>query len=321
MLTRSLYPLLCLLMLALAAPPAQTADCVVLQSAGGVTEYINVEAGDSVSGRISIYQDSNCETEIDYYLDNAGGFVYEDSLEDARDTCEKKNPDYLKGVSRAGDTRSGKQIYQCDVSPRLGNRSGRGRGLDFSLDGFRLDAFDGMDSGIVFQRRGPGAIGIQKVIDLGFLDAVDVWSKIGSGFSVCFPQTGRVVFLEAATSPRTLHYPEYHHEDGFTCASMTTAGTMVLVDEPEDTTVPTTATRRPDTEDDIADAIDLEDCTVTTPVNLNLRQGPWGQILDTMPADTEVTVTARTDSWFKVTYGEVEGWSAAWLVTTTGDCD
>ena len=317
MLKRPIFHIWALFVLLL--PAAQAADCVHYSSAGGVDEYIDFDSDDSVSGRISIYQDADCEVEIDYFLDNRGGFVHADSLDDARDACEKKNPNGLVGVSRAGQV--GAQMYQCDVGQSRGV-SGRGeRSLDLSLDAFRLEAFDGMNSGIVFQRRGPGAIGIQKVIDLGFVDAVDVWSNVGSGFSVCFPKTGRIVFLEAATSPRTLHYPEYHHEDGYTCASMTTAGTMVLVDEPKDSTTPRTDTRRADTEDDIDDAIDLDSCMVTPSVNLNLRQSPWGQILDTMPANAEVTVTARTDSWFKVTYGEIEGWSAAWLVTTAGDCD
>ena len=212
-------------------------------------------------------------------------------------------------------------FLRCDVSPRGGSDRST-RGFDPSLDAFRLDAFDGMESGIVFQRRGPGAIGIQKVIDLGFLDAVDVWSNIGSGFSLCFPQIGRIVFLEAATSPRTIHYPEYHHEDGQTCAAMSIAGAMVLVNEPERTvTRISTPIIPPETDDDIADATDLEDCTVRTQVNLNLRQAPWGQILETMPANTDASVTARTDNWFKVNYKGTEGWSAAWLVNAEGDCE
>ncbi|MCY4062621.1 MAG: SH3 domain-containing protein [Chloroflexi bacterium] len=334
---RSLYALLCLLVLALAAPAAH-ADCVVLQTGGGVTEYINVDAGDSVSGRISIYQDPDCETEIDYYLDNPGGFVYENSLEDAHDTCEKNNPDYLRGVSRAGDTRSGSQIYLCDVSPGRGSsgrsnddRSTRSRvpPPDLADDGFRNHAFDGMNSGIVFQRRSENGVGNAKVIDMGFLDAVDVWGNIGSGYEVCFPNFGRIVFLDASTAPRALLYPEYHHEAGLTCAKMTSAGTLVLVASDEErvdassqpTEEPQPApTIDPATLDDIADAIELDGCTVTPRVNLNLRQAPWEPILAVIPANTEVPATARTENWFKVTYEETEGWIAAWLVNTYGDC-
>jgi len=336
---RSLYALLCLLMLTRALPPAQTADCVVLQSAGGVTEYINVEAGDSVSGRISIYQDPDCETEIDYYLDNPGGFVYENSLEDAQDTCEKNNPVHLRGVSRAGDARSGSQIYLCDVFPGRGSSRGSRDDTftrsadpiaDLSDDGFRLHAYDGVESGIVFQRRSENGVGNAKVINMGFLDAVDVWGNIGGGYEVCFPRFGRIVFLDAATAPRALLYPEYRHEAGLTCAKLTSAGTLVLVASDEErvnaASQPTEepqaiASIDPATLDDTADAIDLDGCTVTPRVNLNLRQAPWEPILAVIPANTEVPATARTENWFKVTYEETEGWIAAWLVITYGDCD
>ena len=335
---RSLCALLCPLILFLAALPAQTADCVVLQTGGGVTEYINVEAGDSVSGRIPIYQDPDCETEIDAYLDNKGGFVYDTSLENARDICEQKNPEFLRGVSRAGDTRTGSQIYLCDVSPRGGSsgrssrsnddssKSSSDRMDDLSRDGFDLHAYDGMESGIVFQRRREDGVGNAKVIDMGFLDAVDVWGNIGSGYEVCFPQIGRIVFLDAATAPRALLHPVFRHEDSQTCATMTKAGTLVLVeaDEERQTTAPTPvpiSTIDPVTLDDIADAIELVNCTVTPRVNLNLRQAPWGLILAVIPANTEVSATARTENWLKVNYEETEGWIAAWLVTTGGACD
>ncbi len=195
--------------------------------------------------------------------------------------------------------------------------------LDLTHTGLRLHAFDGMNIGIVFQRRSHYAIGIAEVIDMGFLDAVDVWSNIGSGFSVCFPQIGRIVFLDAATSPRAILFPEYHHEDGYTCASMSIAGTMVLVEtdeEPAATPAPI-PTIDPATFDDIADAIELEGCTVTPRVNLVLRQAPWAIYFDIVHANSPVPAKARTDSWFNVTYDGNEGWIAAWFVNSDGDCD
>jgi len=190
-----------------------------------------------------------------------------------------------------------------------------------TLTGLRLHAFDGMNSGIVFHSH--YAIGIAEVIDMGFLDAVDVWSNIGSGFSVCFPQIGRIVFLDAATSPRAILFPEYRHEDGYTCASMTIAGTMVLVktdEEPVATPAPI-PTIDPATFNDIADAIELEGCTVTPRVNLVLRQVPWAIYCDIVQADSPVPAKARTDSWFNVAYDGNEGWIAVWFVNTDGDCD
>ena len=188
-----------------------------------------------------------------------------------------------------------------------------GIGIDLPLTGLRLHAFDGMGSGIQFRRLDNCGVGDQTVIDMGFLDAVDIWGNIGRGYSVCFPRIGRIVFLDAATSPRTLMDVENVIDNGYTCAAMNRAGTMVLVNAPAGTvaqtsTSTTQTTRRPGTDDSINDAIDLEDCAVTTLVNLRMRAGPWGKIVDVIPADSDVPAKARTKSWFNVTYLEQEGW-------------
>lgn len=196
--------------------------------------------------------------------------------------------------------------------------------LNLPLDGLRLHAFDGMNSGIQFRRLDNCGIGDPNVIDMGFIDAVDVWSNVGSGFSVCFPQAGRIVFLDAATSPRTLMEIDYHVADGETCASMDRAGTMVLVETPagKTTTATTPATtRRPGTDDSVEDAVELQDCSVIPRVNLRLRAAPWGKILAVIRRETEVPALARTKSWFNVTYEETTGWSAAWLADRAGECD
>ena len=205
-----------------------------------------------------------------------------------------------------------------------GGTSHCGTGIDLPLTGLRLHAYDGMDSGIQFRRLDHCGVGIKSVVDMGFLDAVDIWSNVGSGYDVCFPQIGRIVFLDAASSPRSVVYPEYRFDDGWTCSSMDRAGTMVLVKAPTDIatqTSTTTTTRRPGTNDSIDDAIDLEDCAVTPRVNLRLRAAPWGKILDVVPRDTEVAAKARTKSWFNVTHIEQEGWSAAWLADSEGGCE
>ena len=51
------------------------------------------------------------------------------------------------------------------------------------------------------------------------------------------------------------------------------------------------------------------------------RAAPWGKILDVIPRDMTVVAKARTKSWFNVTYEETDGWSAAWLADSDGDCD
>ena len=113
------------------------------------------------------------------------------------------------------------------------------------LDGLRLHAFDGMNNGIQFRRLDNCGVGDPAVFEMGFLDAVDIWSNVGSGYSVCFPEKGRIVFLDAATSPRTLMEIEYFIEDDRTCAAMDRAGTMVLVETADTTATPVESTRRP----------------------------------------------------------------------------
>ena len=192
------------------------------------------------------------------------------------------------------------------------------------LIGLKLRAFDGPNSGIEFRRLTQFYVGIRSVLDMGVVDAVDVWSNIGSGYEVCFPLPGRIVFLDAATSPRTVVPLESSYADDYTCASSDRAGTMVLVESGESESSPVTpseSTRRPGTNDSVDTAIALENCIVTPRYNLRLRAAPWGRILDVVPVGTAVVATARTQSWFQITYEEQAGWIAAWLVDTDGDCD
>ena len=195
-------------------------------------------------------------------------------------------------------------------------------GINLPLTGLRLHAFDGMGSGIQFRRLDNCGVGDQSVIDMGFLDAVDVWSNIGSGYSVCFPQAGRIVFLDAATSPRTLMEVDNVIDGGYTCAAMNRAGTMVLVQALGGTVAQTsTTTRRPGTNDSIDDAISLDDCEVTPRFILRFRAGPWDRRIGTVPKNATVLAIGRTRSWFNVTYKETDGWIAAWLTTSEGDCE
>ncbi len=58
--------------------------------------------------------------------------------------------------------------------------------------GILVNAVDGLNSGIQFQRLDASGIGIQAVIDMGLLNAVDVWGTIGVKYKVCFPQAGAI---------------------------------------------------------------------------------------------------------------------------------
>ena len=95
--------------------------------------------------------------------------------------------------------------------------------------GFRVWAQYGLRSGIQFQRREIGAVGIQSLIDRGVLDVVDVWGYADQDWEVCFPQSGTLVFLDAALSPRVPESVPAYHEDGYTCIAKDRAGMVVLM--------------------------------------------------------------------------------------------
>ena len=87
----------------------------------------------------------------------------------------------------------------------------------------------GLDSGVHFRQLDGAGIGIQSIIDAGFLEAFDVYGYVEQGVEVCFPQVGRVVFLDANTSPRAIVPLESTVVNGQTCVSINSAGSLVLL--------------------------------------------------------------------------------------------
>ena len=87
----------------------------------------------------------------------------------------------------------------------------------------------GLDSGVHFRQLDGAGIGVQSLIDAGFLEAFDVWGYVEQGVEVCFPQVGRVVFLDASTSPRAIVPLESTVANGQTCVSISSPGSLVLL--------------------------------------------------------------------------------------------
>lgn len=81
-------------------------------------------------------------------------------------------------------------------------------------------------------RRTPGEIGVQSVIDLGVIHAVDVFSpaeESGVGTGLCLQGEGGLIFLPSNQSPRTPQRLESYESGGYTCATLPGTGTVVLV--------------------------------------------------------------------------------------------
>ena len=95
--------------------------------------------------------------------------------------------------------------------------------------GATFGATFGLDSGVHFRQLDGAGIGIQSIIDAGYLEAFDVWGYVEQGVEVCFPQVGRVIFLDANTSPRAIVPLESTVVNGQTCVSINSPGSLVLL--------------------------------------------------------------------------------------------
>ena len=81
-------------------------------------------------------------------------------------------------------------------------------------------------------------VGDPGLIEYGIITAVDVFGVTSNGFAdptfehavtVCLQGTGRFIFLSALNSPRTTYEPPSFVQDGYTCAAISSAGTVVLI--------------------------------------------------------------------------------------------
>ena len=95
--------------------------------------------------------------------------------------------------------------------------------------GIAVRATYGLGSGVQCQRLDGGGIGVQAIVDAGFIDAVDVWGYVEQGVEVCFPQAGELLFLDARMMPRAITPLASTIVNGMTCGAVETPGSIVLV--------------------------------------------------------------------------------------------
>lgn len=336
-----------LLLLLAALPGAQAQDGRCISTGGGRSLW--EPSSGFIRGSIPTYPNSNCSPPSNgSFSTGPHGIAIAGSREEATAICNSRNGGgnfYATALRRAA-------WWSCKRHESSnGGSSGGGSGSSawvyqrapihvskLPMGSVMVYAELGMTSGIVFQRFDHYAVGVKSVADMGILDVVDVWGQANQKFEVCFPQAGNVVFLDAATSPRSLVRIPNFARDGYSCAAMNRAGTMVLVEsksEPSQTDQAIAKTFIDATNDPVSTAIELGECQVTPRHNLNLRDDPWGELLAVVRKGTTVVAIARTESWFKVIHvvanaegadeetdepATVEGWIAAWLSEADGDC-
>lgn len=167
-------------------------------------------------------------------------------------------------------------------------------------------------------------VGIAHIVEMGFLEAVDIWSEVGWGVTVCHTDysNGNFVFLDAAGMPReAVTWPAAPHIDGMACTYIETPGTVVLLraDPWQEPATPT-----PDPNAPVfgpPTPFMLEDCQLITRDMVNLRAEAWGDVLNIIPYETELTASEASEEFFKVTFEEQEGWvHRDWVTITAGVC-
>ncbi len=176
--------------------------------------------------------------------------------------------------------------------------------------GIRVSATYDICSGIQFQRRDASAVGIGWIIQAGVLDAVDVWGWVRPTATVCFPQAGSTLFINASATPHTVEQLPSWRNGNSTCASVGVHGLVVLlpIDSPH-TTAP-----------GIGKQTSFDGCMATTQARLNLRIEPKGTIIGVVPANATLTTFASKDGWFHVDYYGTRGWISGDYATPAGEC-
>ncbi len=167
-------------------------------------------------------------------------------------------------------------------------------------------------------------IGIQSVIDLGVVQAVDVFGLRPNGvfaqtfnnpITVCLLGTGNVYFLDNNNIPRVAVPVPASQQGGFTCASVPHGGTVVLVSGGVAGVAAVGASTS-------GAEIALNGCRVTTLYALRLRAdaNTNSAVINRVPYDLTLTATARAGNWFKVIYENGQGWLSGGYLRTNAGC-
>ncbi len=174
----------------------------------------------------------------------------------------------------------------------------------------RVSATYDICSGINFERRDFGAIGIQWVIDAGPLDVVDVWGWVRPTAEVCFPQLGSMLSISASMGQRVVQPLPSYRDGQYSCAQIGEPALLVLLqaDSPH-TTAPSAGPQ-----------VELAGCMVRTKYILNLREAADGDVITLLPYDVTLTAFSQAGLWYEVDYHGTRGWVSGAYVEPMGNC-
>ena len=187
-------------------------------------------------------------------------------------------------------------------------------------------------------------IGNMDALNLGIQQAVDVFAILINGSTVqsfnnpirlCLLGTGGFFYLDATQSPRQLQQIAATVEGGYTCGSVSNAGTVMLTSStgavvpppvstlPPGVTPTAGATPGPGTPTVVAGYSGaLSGCTVTTTriVRLRAEANTTSAILDRLPYNTTWQATERVPGWIRIIWRDRQGWVSDSYLLTTGTC-
>jgi hypothetical protein len=176
----------------------------------------------------------------------------------------------------------------------------------------------GLGSGINCQH---ATIVPQSVIDMGFIDAIDLSGYAEQGIEVCFHRIGATVFLDAATSPRALSSLDSYRQGNTTCAKVNRPGTVVLVAGQPTTVKVEPVVSEPATAP-VASEPAVEGCSIRTTGHINFRAAPSldAEKLGVVLRGTTLGAISRIWGWYQVIHLGRTGWIGGKYVDNIGNC-
>ena len=217
---------------------AQGTRCV--RYSNGPDRYIAFDGDDHIQGSVPLYDNAACtdNSNTESISTPAGGWVFASSENAALLICQQKHGNEARVDEETRSATS--NVWRC-VRPRRVKSKAVERptptpkpfvatGLALNQTDLRLSAEAGLESGIQFQRLDAPGVGIDGVIAMGLLDAVDVWGIIKGSYTVCFPQQRHHLLPGCGQRAAYSRPHQRHSADGdFTCGTMDRAGTLALV--------------------------------------------------------------------------------------------
>ena len=147
---------------------------------------------------------------------------------------------------------------------------------------------------------------------------MDVWGYVEQGVLVCFAGSGPLLFLDAATAPRTVMSIAAFDLDDNICTTIWRPGSLVLQSAQSDTGALPAATAQPLP---LPSPTPAPQCLATTTDAVNLRDTPDGDRIGGIWPDETAAVIASSDGWYLVNFDGTVGWIDSAFATLSGDCD